>query len=308
LIAAAIGLRLSASVANDRRELSAEIEAAIAGGFITRSLAEQEQFGNFDGNYGTRGAGAPIELGQGHTIVELMALDLPPIERICGPLMSCGITMLAGSAGVGKSLFALHLAAHIAAGEDLEEWKVPEPRKVIYVDGEMASQYLQGRAIALPATGDNLRLYHNHYVAEKLDGFINLARADHRAFFLRDEIFHLNDVFFFDTVSSLVQPSAEVSVYDPFYWLQLEPWHNEFRAAGKTVIWIDNLNKNGQIFGTSAKQHRVDSQWNFEALKDLTRHHDATAGFDIKVGKIRGESDSPKGEWQYFKNYGWRLM
>ena len=64
-----------------------------------------------------------------HDRDEIALMDLKPIETVCGPLTSAGVTMIAGSAGVGKSLFSLHMAAHIAAGVGLEDWKVPNPAR-----------------------------------------------------------------------------------------------------------------------------------------------------------------------------------
>ncbi len=238
-----------------------------------------------------------------HTTADVLALKLPPIEQICGPLFSAGITMMAGAAGVGKSLFALNVAAAIASGHHLETWKVPKARKTLYVDGEMSPQYLQGRVRSFQ-TGDMLQFLHLGLMNEQRF-YTDLALPEHRNFFLQSAVFDAFEVFIFDTVSSLVHANEKVDIFSPQYWLQLEPFHQRFRAVGKTVLWVDNLNKQGQVFGTSAKHHKVDAMWLCERFKD--KHVDATAAFIISQDKLRGDSEVATGVWEYYRNYGWRI-
>jgi putative DNA primase/helicase len=229
----------------------------------------------------------------------MLALDLPPIEQICGPLASAGVTMIAGAAGVGKSLFSLHMAGHIACGEDFESWAVPKPRKVLYVDGEMAPQYMQTRLHNVLAN-DNLTLINLHTMRE-CDAFIDMSQQHWRDYFLADEWIQAYDLFIFDTVSSLVLTNKNVDPFSPEFWLQLEPFHQQFRAEGKTVIWVDNLNKNGTVFGTSVKHHKVDSLWMFNEWKGKPTR----TGFTIETGKNRGDKDDAEGNWYLSSDGQW---
>ena len=257
-----------------------------------------------DGNYGTPGAGAPEFItasGMMMGIAETLALELPEIEQLCGALYSSGVLMIAGVAGVGKSLFALHLAAHIAAGKNLGGWHTPKARPVLYVDGEMAPQYLQSRLKAVPHS-NLLSLIHLESM-RRAGGNLDLSQQRWRDWFLRPEVFESHDVFIFDTVSSLVLTDKDSSPYDPQYWLQLELFHREFRSAGKTVIWIDNLNKAGEVFGTSVKHHKVDTMWLLEQWDECPYLH--TASFELTQGKIRGDTDSADSQFYFHPENGW---
>jgi len=282
-------------------ELSPEIEAAIGLGYIGRQQAEREY------GYAPRDSKAngfdPAADALIMDISSTLAMQLPAIEQLCGALYSSGVLMIAGVAGVGKSLYTLALAAHLAAGKTFGGWHTPKPRGVLYVDGEMASQYMQARLKDLPGS-DKLGLIHLESM-RAAGAYINLGEQRWRDWFLRDEVFGRYDVFIFDTVSSLLLPTPEISSFAPEYWLQLEAWHQQFRAHGKTVVWVDNLNKAGEIFGTALKQHKVDSVWHFEAWKECSMLH--TAAFTMQQGKLRGDSTAAGGNWYYHPAEGWKI-
>ena len=46
-------------------------------------------------------------------------------------------------AGVGKTFFALNLAHAIATGGEFLGWKADKPRKVLFLDGEIAASDMQ---------------------------------------------------------------------------------------------------------------------------------------------------------------------
>ena len=237
----------------------------------------------------------------GDTVADVLDYPLEPIEQVCGPIGTAGITVLFGMAGIGKSLFALHMAAHIAAGEDLggpEGWKVPRARRVLYFDTEMATQYTQGRLMGVPHVTDNLRLVTLHYLRQN-ELELDLALKKWREAFQSEEFMSQWDVLILDTVSSNVWPSPDTPSTTDQYWLQLEPMHNKFRAAGKTVIWLDNLNKQGQQYGTVMKLNKCDLsleclEWEFKGGNQ--------AAFKIDpAGKMRG------GESKSDMNIAWSM-
>ena len=92
-------------------------------------------------------------------------------------------------------------------------------------------------------------------------------------------------------------------MFSPEYWLQLELMHRKFRAHNKTVIWVDNLNKSGEIFGTSVKYHKVDSVWTFNKWDDCPYLN--TAAFTMEQGKLRGDTEHADGRWYFHPDKGW---
>ena len=257
-----------------------------------------------DGNYNQPAPDTPWQPSNDLTMnaERLLALDLPPIEQVCGPLYNCGVLMIAGVAGVGKSLFTLSLAAHIAAGKNFAGWHTPRALPVMYVDGEMATQYLQSRLKRLPVTSE-LGMISLESMRQCGD-FVDFSQARWRDWFVNSWIFECYEVFIFDTVSSLVLPHKEGDLFAPEYWLQLESFHQQFRAHNKTVIWVDNLNKSGEVFGTSAKHHKVDSMWKFTKWDGCPYLN--TAAFTMEQGKLRGDTEDAAGHWYFHPEHCWK--
>ena len=75
-----------------------------------------------------------------HTIsgAEMLTREWPPRENLLSPwLPRRGLTMLYGPRGLGKTHFALGIAAAVAGGGQFLRWSSPNPASVLYVDGEM---------------------------------------------------------------------------------------------------------------------------------------------------------------------------
>ena len=273
--------------------LSPEIQAAVDGGYITQAQAELQN----NPNYEIAPPGDNLVM----SLEDTKALKLPPIESVCGPLTTASVFMIAGVSGIGKSLFTLHMAAHISCGMDMDEWKVRKARRVLYVDGEMAVQYLLNRLDQLPH-GANLDFIHLESMRQA-GHFPDMAQQRWRDWFV--DLLQDYDVVIFDTVSSLIMENPETKAYDPRYWLQLEEFHKLTRSEGKTVIWCDNLNKNGEVFGTSTKHHKVDAMWMFTRWKNCPMINSAC--FEMETDKHRGLDQEASGKWYYGINTGWKL-
>lgn len=71
----------------------------------------------------------------------------PPV--LAPVLLYQSLSLLYGPRGIGKSFFALGLARAVAAGESFLGWRARRPRKVIYIDGELAGIDLAQRVAAL---------------------------------------------------------------------------------------------------------------------------------------------------------------
>lgn len=86
------------------------------------------------------------------TAADLIALDLPPRTAILSPwLLVKGAVLIYSWRGLGKTYFALSLAYAIATGSDFLGWKAPQPRRVMYIDGEMHAEVLKERLMGLEA-------------------------------------------------------------------------------------------------------------------------------------------------------------
>ena len=83
-------------------------------------------------------------------ISDLLSRDFPPRKLILDPwLAEKGLTMIYAPRGLGKTFLSLSAAYAIACGEPILKWKAHEPRKVLYIDGEMPAITMQERLAAI---------------------------------------------------------------------------------------------------------------------------------------------------------------
>jgi AAA domain len=87
-------------------------------------------------------------------------LELPQRDYLLGDIMcTTSRWLLIGQTGVGKTLFALDLAA-VAAGAMFLGWQGRRPSRVMFLDGELPAETFKERLELIAATyGDDIQLY-----------------------------------------------------------------------------------------------------------------------------------------------------
>jgi putative DNA primase/helicase len=79
-------------------------------------------------------------------VFDFLAMDIKPKEFVLEPFCPVkGLVMVFGYRGGGKTFFALSIALAIAGGSSTLNFRAPKARKVLYIDGEMASISLHER-------------------------------------------------------------------------------------------------------------------------------------------------------------------
>ena len=82
----------------------------------------------------------PIDIGA------FLALKIPPRRLLLDPwLPEQGLAMIYALRGVGKTYVALSIAYAVASGGRVLKWSAPEPKRVLYIDGEMPANTMQER-------------------------------------------------------------------------------------------------------------------------------------------------------------------
>src|SRR5258708_37291074 len=86
------------------------------------------------------------ELARQMTAPELIAANLQGRELILDPILaSDSLALLYGPRGLGKTFVALGIAWAVAGGGSFLGWRAERPRRVLYVDGEVAAVDMQER-------------------------------------------------------------------------------------------------------------------------------------------------------------------
>ncbi len=234
----------------------------------------------------------------GHTPAEVLNLKLPAIESICGPLMGGTITTLHGESGAGKSLFALHMGLHIAAGLDFESWRVKMPKSVLYLDQENPSTYVQQRMMSLDTQG-RFRIVHRKWLSEH--GLrLNLSQEKHQALVLQ----HRPDVLVIDSLMALNPPTDDASMNSAEWFERLMQFFDKITDKGGAVFILGNLNKQKKMYGTEAQVWRSDRNWTAEKWEQTDERFSTGLHFD--GGKERGlEEKEVKSKWRFSLKSGW---
>lgn len=218
---------------------------------------------------------------------DFLARDIPPREHLLAPILQeQSLGMVYARRGVGKTQFTLGLAYAVASGGVFLGWQAPEPRRVLYVDGEMPAASLQQRCAQLVKASakepprDYLRLATPDLQPCGMPDLALLAGQD-----AVDEMVHPDTALIVvDNLSSLVRWGG--SENDAESWLAVSEWALLHRAAGRAILFVHHAGKSGQQRGTSKREDLLD-------LVLALRHpsdYDPSQGarFELHYEKARG--------------------
>src|SRR2546429_3508367 len=102
-------------------------------------------------------------------LAEFLTMTFPPRGYVMEPIIPTkGLAMCFASRGVGKTYISLGIGTAVAAGAKFLNWTAPQPRKVLYIDGEMPAGTMQHRLAEVVAGMD----------IEPTPGYFRLISAD----------------------------------------------------------------------------------------------------------------------------------
>jgi hypothetical protein len=189
--------------------------------------------------------------------------------------------------GVGKTLFSLNVAYAIASGGNFLDWQVTNPRKVLYIDGEMPAIALQERLSNIvkrnkgttPANDDYFQILASDTqdlgipFLDTIEGQVAIQPFVDKA-----------DVIILDNLSTLTcQPENDAQS-----WIPMQQWVLAQRRAGKTVILIHHSGKTGAQRGNSKREDILDVVISLRRPNDYTPEQGAR--FELHFEKTRGIS------------------
>jgi hypothetical protein len=216
---------------------------------------------------------------------EFLKIELPPREMIMAPwLPSQGLAMIFAAQGVGKTNLALQIGVSIAAGKPFLDWQVPEPKRVLYVDGEMPARTMQMRLQPIlkaidAEVDDRFQLVTPDLQIGDLPNVATLAGQQALEPLIADR-----DVVVVDNLATLCRTSDENASAN---WVEaIQGWLLKQRKAGRTVILVHHAGKAGTQRGTSARTDVLDSVMKLDRSKGYTP--DEGAKFKVSWEKSRG--------------------
>jgi putative DNA primase/helicase len=219
------------------------------------------------------------------TAVELMEMDIPPRRTLLAPwLPEKGAAMVYAPRGLGKTYLSLSIAYTVASGGRLLRWQVPEPQRVLFVDGEMPLVALQERLTGIVLGAET---------QPPQDDFLQFLPADH----FRDGLPDLASqqgqdllislaknvaLVIFDNLSSL----ARVRENEADDWQPMQDLVLKLRRSGTTTLIVHHSGKGGQQRGTSRREDVLDTVISLRRPEG----YDPTEGarFEVHYEKSRG--------------------
>jgi putative DNA primase/helicase len=169
----------------------------------------------------------------------------------------------------------------IATGGEILRFKAPEPRKVLYVDGEMPASSMQERLSKLVTQNPNPSFFKIITPDLQENGIRDIATKEGQEDI--DEHLEGIDFLILDNLSTLIQSKSENDAGD---WIPVQQWLLSLRKRGISVLLIHHAGKGGQQRGSSKKEDILDT---VIALK-RPKNWSATDGvrFELHFEKNRG--------------------
>jgi hypothetical protein len=251
---------------------------------------EDEWLYNFD-----KATGSPTALA---------GITVPPCEPIIGNWLKQGdLGFICGPRGLGKTWLAMLLARRCAEGVTMGEWHVPNPRRILYVDGEMSMDAIRERDNALSAAPSDGIFYLQHEALFQLTGkVLNLTEPEAQSALLKKCIRDRIEMLLLDNLSCLFPGVRE---NDADAWNLVLPWLLELRRHRITVIFIAHCGRNGLMRGTSRREDAAFWIINLSELKEVAEDQHG-AKFVAKFVKNRNatDADCPPMEWRFMRSAG----
>ncbi len=219
-------------------------------------------------------------------IGDFLSMEIPPREMVLAPVLpSQGLAMLYAARGVGKTFVGLGMAYAVATGGGFFRWQAPEPRRVLYIDGEMPASAMQERLAQIvqgsekePPSTDYLRI-----ITPDLqeDGIPDISSTEGQAAIEA----HLEGValVIVDNLSTLCRYGRENEAES---WEPMQQWMLSLRRRGISVLLVHHAGKGGNQRGTSKREDCLDTVICLKRPPDY-RAEDG-ARFEVHLEKARG--------------------
>jgi hypothetical protein len=227
---------------------------------------------------------------------ELMVADLPSRETILDPILSTkSLALLYGPRGLGKTFIALGIAWAVASGGAFLNWRAPRPRRVLYVDGEMAAVDMKERLRLFgppPPTLDFMLADMSSVALPDLatpEGQLRLM-----------ESWNHPHLVVLDNLSSL----AGFRTNDPDRWNELQRFLILQRRFGRAMLLVHHANKKGLQRGTNRREDVLDVVMSLRRPADYEPKQGARLEIHFeKMRGLHGDAVEPIEAW--LKPDGW---
>lgn len=220
------------------------------------------------------------------TIQEFLAREIPCRQMVLAPIIETqALVMLHSKRGVGKTHAALGMAYAVASGGTFLRWRAPEPRPVLFVDGEMPARAIQERLASIvaaaetePPSPDYLRIITPDLQDRSIP---DLSVPENQA--ALDAMLGDAQLLVLDALSTLCRYGRENEAES---WLPVQEWALDLRRRGISVLFVHHAGKGGAQRGTSRREDVLDTVMCLRHPDDYSPTEGAR--FEVHFEKARG--------------------
>lgn len=221
---------------------------------------------------------------------ELAEMTFKPRDPLLSPWLNTqDLCMVFAGRGIGKTHFSIALAYAVSTGGKFLRWHAPNPRKVIYLDGELPGAVMQKRL-----------LMHCPDV-EPAPGFFKVFTPD-----LVPDGRTLPDLSTYEgqaVIDAMIEPDTALVIVDNLSawartgreneaesWHPVAEWILGLRRRGIAVLLVHHAGKGGQQRGTSKREDLLDVVIGLSRPKDYDPQQGAVFVVDFtKARNLMGE-------------------
>jgi hypothetical protein len=187
-------------------------------------------------------------------IGKLIETEFKPEEFILAPwLPTQGVSMIHSGPGVGKTFLAIGIAFATSAGTKFLKWESPQPRAVLYIDGEMAGDDIKKRY-------ERIIVEHGFQLPSKPleiitpdinDDIIPDIGTTEGQKIIESQITDECELVILDNLSCLQRSGIENEAEG---WKVMQEWLLHLKSKGKAILLIHHSGKGGLQRGTSKRE------------------------------------------------------
>ena len=227
------------------------------------------------------------------TYNEIVASNPIPMQYVVYPwLPTQGIAFIYAATGVGKTLFTLNIAYAIAAGGNFLKFKCPKPRKVLYIDGEMAYSQLHSRFMDVVKQQGALTYPENFHLLTPEKAIFTLPRicsVEGQEYYYKKIVELGIEVLVLDNLSTL----SAIDENNSEQWKVIQDWLIYLRSKGISTLIVHHAGKEKRGYrGTSRMLDCADTAISLQ---------------DVSSGQMENEVDNEKKfkiEYQKSRSFG----
>jgi len=245
------------------------------------------------------------------TYDEILSSNPPVLKYILSPWLPVqGIAFIYAATGVGKTLFTMNVAYAIASGGEFLKFKVPTPRKILYVDGEMSYSQMHSRFMDIRRQQGELEEKENWNLLTPEKAIFKLPDIDtlEGQEYYDNKIKELGiEVLILDNLSTLSSFDHNSAVE----WKPIQDWLINLRMKGITTIVVHHSGKDPHGFrGTSRMLDVVDTAISLQDQSDSKLENEIISAKKIKIVYQKNRCFSGKDSLSFeasLNNLGWEF-